>query len=64
MACRNIGSHMVLTSFKDTEFTVQENRLWMLQCHSGKHTCTGVVKIVVDMVNDGLIDSRFAIKMV
>ena len=64
MACRNIGFDMVLTSFKDIEFTVQENRLWMLQCRSGKCIGTGAVKIVVDMVKEGLIDTCSAIKMV
>ncbi|RXH80316.1 hypothetical protein DVH24_041463 [Malus domestica] len=48
----------------DIEFTVQENRLWMLQCRSGKRTGKGAVKIAVDMVNEGLVDKRTAIKMV
>lgn len=48
----------------DIEFTVQENRLWMLQCRSGKRTGMGAVKIAVDVVNEGLIDSRTAINMV
>lgn len=48
----------------DIEFTVQENRLWMLQCRSGKRTGKGAVKIAVDMVNEGLVDSRSAVKMV
>ncbi|KAL8121673.1 hypothetical protein AgCh_018416 [Apium graveolens] len=48
----------------DIEFTVQENRLWMLQCRSGKRTGQGAVKIAVDMVNEGLVDARTAIKMV
>ncbi|KAK9287727.1 hypothetical protein L1049_016167 [Liquidambar formosana] len=48
----------------DIEFTVQENRLWMLQCRSGKRTGKGAVKIAVDMANEGLVDSRSAIKMV
>ncbi|CAL5393128.1 unnamed protein product [Camellia sinensis] len=39
-------------------------RLWMLQCRSGKRTGKGAVKIAVDMVNEGLIDARTAIKMV
>ncbi|RVX21883.1 Pyruvate, phosphate dikinase, chloroplastic [Vitis vinifera] len=47
----------------DIEFTVQENRLWMLQCRSGKRTGKGAVKIAVDLVNEGLIDTRTAIKM-
>lgn len=48
----------------DIEFTVQENRLWMLQCRTGKRTGKGAVKIAVDMVNEGLVDKRAAIKMV
>uniref|UniRef100_A0A0A0L532 pyruvate, phosphate dikinase n=2 Tax=Cucumis sativus TaxID=3659 RepID=A0A0A0L532_CUCSA len=48
----------------DIEFTVQENRLWMLQCRSGKRTGKGAVKIAVDLVDEGLVDTRTAIKMV
>ncbi|CAI9765901.1 unnamed protein product [Fraxinus pennsylvanica] len=48
----------------DIEFTVQENRLWMLQCRSGKRTGKGAVTIAVDMVNEGLVDTRTAVKMV
>lgn len=51
-------------AMQDIEFTVQENRLWMLQCRSGKRTGKGAVKIAVDMVNEGLVDTRTAIKMV
>ncbi|RWV90148.1 hypothetical protein GW17_00047670 [Ensete ventricosum] len=49
---------------RDIEFTVQENRLWMLQCRTGKRTGKGAVKIAADMVNEGLVDKRCAIKMV
>lgn len=48
----------------DIEFTVQENRLWMLQCRTGKRTGKGAVKMAVDMVNEGLIDTRTAITRV
>ncbi|KAF3457273.1 hypothetical protein FNV43_RR01930 [Rhamnella rubrinervis] len=48
----------------DIEFTVQENRLWMLQCRSGKRTGKGAVKIAVDMANEGLVDTRSSIKLV
>ncbi|XP_051128050.1 pyruvate, phosphate dikinase, chloroplastic-like [Andrographis paniculata] len=48
----------------DIEFTVQEKRLWMLQCRVGKCTGRGAVKIAVDMVKEGLIDRRAAIKKV
>nr|CAB3461520.1 unnamed protein product [Digitaria exilis] len=43
---------------------MMENRLWMLQCRSGKRTGQGAVKIAVDMVNEGLVDRHQAIKMV
>lgn len=36
----------------------------MLQCRSGKRTGKGAVKIAVDMVNEGLVDTRTAVKMV
>nr|CAA55143.1 pyruvate,orthophosphate dikinase [Mesembryanthemum crystallinum] len=48
----------------DIEFTVQENRLWMLQCRSGKRTGKGAVKIAVDLVKEGIVDTYTAIKMV
>ncbi|CAO2817809.1 unnamed protein product [Amaranthus hypochondriacus] len=49
---------------QDIEFTVQENRLWMLQCRSGKRTGKGAVKIAVDLVNEGIVDTNTAVKMV
>ncbi|CAL9203201.1 unnamed protein product [Musa hybrid cultivar] len=48
----------------DIEFTVQENRLWMLQCRAGKRTGNGAVKIAVEMVKEGLVDIHSAVKMV
>ena len=49
---------------QDIEFTVQEERLWMLQCRAGKRTGKGAVKIAVDMVGEGLVEKSSAIKMV
>ncbi|XP_024532324.1 pyruvate, phosphate dikinase 2 [Selaginella moellendorffii] len=48
----------------DIEFTVQSNRLWMLQCRSGKRTGAGAVKIAVDMVGEKLVDTKTAVNMV
>ncbi|KAL8161920.1 hypothetical protein V2J09_013409 [Rumex salicifolius] len=48
----------------DIEFTVQEGKLYMLQCRVGKRTGNGAIKIAVDMVNEGLVDSRNVTKMV
>ena len=54
----------VLMNMQDIEFTVQEGRLWMLQCRTGKRTGAGAVKIAVDMVGEGLVEPKGAIKMV
>ncbi|MBN1233867.1 MAG: pyruvate, phosphate dikinase [Candidatus Coatesbacteria bacterium] len=46
---------------QDIEFTIQKNKLWMLQTRSGKRTAAAAVKIAVDMVNEGLIDKETAL---
>ncbi|MCE3254881.1 MAG: pyruvate, phosphate dikinase [Rickettsiaceae bacterium] len=49
---------------QDIEFTVQNNKLWMLQTRSGKRTAAAAIKIAVDMVSEGLIDKNEAIKRI
>ena len=46
---------------QDMEFTVERNKLYMLQTRSGKRTAQAAVKIAVDMVNEGLIDRMTAV---
>ncbi|MFT4056095.1 MAG: pyruvate, phosphate dikinase [Novosphingobium sp.] len=46
---------------QDIEFTVQQNKLWMLQTRSGKRTAKAALKMAVDMVGEGLIDEATAI---
>ncbi|MCH8684689.1 pyruvate, phosphate dikinase [Pedomonas mirosovicensis] len=46
---------------QDIEFTVQRNKLWMLQTRSGKRTAKAALKIAVDMANEGLITREEAI---
>ena len=46
---------------QDMEFTVERNKLYMLQTRSGKRTAQAAVKIAVDMVEEGLIDKKTAI---
>ena len=45
----------------DIEFTIQDGRLYMLQCRVGKRTAGAAVKIAVDMVKERLIDQRLAV---
>jgi pyruvate,orthophosphate dikinase len=46
---------------QDFEFTIQENKLYMLQTRNGKRTGPAAVRIAVEMVEEGLIDKREAI---
>jgi pyruvate,orthophosphate dikinase len=46
---------------QDIEFTIQNGRLFILQCRAGKRTGTAAVKIAVDMVHEGLITREEAI---
>jgi len=45
----------------DIEFTIQEGKLYMLQCRVGKRTGIAAVKIAVDMVKEKLINEREAV---
>ncbi|HEY8496616.1 MAG TPA: pyruvate, phosphate dikinase [Limnochordales bacterium] len=49
---------------QDIEFTVQEGKLYMLQTRSGKRTAQAAVRIAVEMVEEGLIDEKTAVKRV
>ena len=49
---------------QDIEFTIQENRLFMLQTRNGKRTTQAAVKIAVDMVKERLIDKKTAISRI
>ena len=46
---------------QDIEFTIQEDKLYMLQTRSGKRTATAAVRIAVEMVEEGLIDKKTAV---
>jgi len=46
---------------QDIEFTIQNQKLWMLQTRNGKRTAAAAVKIAVDMVKEKLIDKNAAI---
>ncbi|MBW6397221.1 pyruvate, phosphate dikinase [Roseomonas sp. HJA6] len=49
---------------QDIEFTVQSNKLYMLQTRNGKRTAAASLKIAVDMAQEGLIDHAEAVKRV
>ncbi|MDP5103313.1 MAG: pyruvate, phosphate dikinase, partial [Erythrobacter sp.] len=49
---------------QDIEFTVERGKLWMLQTRSGKRTAKAALKMAVDMVDEGLIDTREAVRRI
>ena len=46
---------------QDIEFTIQEGKLYMLQCRNGKRTGTAALNMAMDMLEEGLIDEKTAV---
>lgn len=46
---------------QDMEFTIQDGKLWMLQTRNGKRTGAAMVKMAIDMLEEGLIDEKTAV---
>ncbi|MBF0131890.1 MAG: pyruvate, phosphate dikinase [Magnetococcales bacterium] len=49
---------------QDIEFTIQRNKLWLLQTRNGKRTAKAALKIAVHMVHERLINTREAVSRV
>ena len=47
---------------QDLEFTIQDDKLWLLQTRNGKRTGAAMVKIAMDMLRAGIIDEKTALK--
>lgn len=46
---------------QDIEFTIQDGKLWMLQCRIGKRTGLAALNMAMDMVKEGMIDEKTAV---
>ncbi len=49
------------SDMQDMEFTVQDGKLWMLQTRNGKRTGAAMVKMAIDMLEEGRIDEKKAL---
>lgn len=49
---------------QDIEFTIQDGKLWMLQCRIGKRTGLAALNMAMDMLHEGLIDEKTAVMRV
>ncbi|MEZ2415461.1 pyruvate, phosphate dikinase [Muriicola sp. E247] len=46
---------------QDMEFTIQQGKLWILQTRNGKRTGAAMVKITMDLLEEGVIDEKEAL---
>ena len=49
---------------QDVEFTVENEKLWMLQCRSGKRTGPAALQIAIDLVKEGICKEYEALLLV
>lgn len=49
---------------QDMEFTIQQGKLWILQTRNGKRTGAAMVKIAIDLLKEGLIDEKEALRRI
>ena len=49
---------------QDMEFTIEDRKLYMLQTRNGKRTAKAALKIACDLVDEGMIDEKKAVKMI
>ena len=59
---RNLEKHF--RDMQDIEFTIQDGKLWMLQCRVGKRTGLAALNMAMDMLHEGLIDEKTAVMRV
>jgi len=57
--CKILEAHY--EEMQDIEFTVEEDKLWMLQTRNGKRTGFAAVRIAVDMVGERIISKKEAL---
>ncbi len=60
--CETLERHY--RDMQDVEFTIQHDRLYMLQTRSGKRTGPAAVRTAVEMVEEGMIEPREALERV
>ncbi|AGY53488.1 Pyruvate, phosphate dikinase [Bacteroidales bacterium CF] len=59
---KNLEKHF--HDMQDIEFTIQDGKLWMLQCRVGKRTGLAALNMAMDMLHEGLIDEKTSVMRV
>ena len=60
--CQILEDHY--RDMQDMEFTVENQKLYMLQTRNGKRTAAAALKIACDLVDEGMIDEKKAVLMI
>ncbi len=60
--CNKLEDHY--RDMQDMEFTVENGKLYMLQCRNGKRTAKAALKIACDLLDEGMIDEKKAVAMI
>ena len=60
--CNKLEEHY--RDMQDMEFTVENGKLYMLQCRSGKRTAQAALKIACDLVDEGMRTEAEAVAMI
>ena len=60
--CTKLENHY--RDMQDMEFTIQDKKLYMLQTRNGKRTAAAALKIACDLVDEGMITDKDAVKMI
>ncbi|MEW4413024.1 pyruvate, phosphate dikinase [Clostridium sp. AN503] len=60
--CDKLEDHY--RDMQDMEFTIEDRKLYMLQTRNGKRTAKAALKIACDLVDEGMIDEKKAVKMI
>ena len=60
--CDTLENHY--HDMQDMEFTVENKKLYMLQCRNGKRTAPAALKIACDLVDEGMRTEKEAVAMI
>ena len=60
--CNTLENHY--RDMQDMEFTIEDQKLYMLQTRNGKRTAKAALKIACDLVDEGMISKKEAVAMI
>ena len=60
--CDKLEDHY--RDMQDMEFTIENGKLYMLQCRSGKRTAQAAIKIACDLIDEGMINEKEALMQI